>query len=345
MVEDTLRMIRRREFLAGAAAVVAVSTSPEKAGAQAQGWKAGAVQHLLPTVNGDRILLKASFHEARKDAPVLHVDDRQFVGERTDSEGSFWQFDAAGLEPAREHTLVLTDMRARPLCDQWPLATFPALDDRPKQLRLLIFTCAGGHDGLGKHLPIATRVRLLKRGLSFKPQAVIANGDHVYWDLRTRRSRQSGASAEAAVIAGRFDRTAPVLGSPNEAVLKKAVGPQIIPLYTTLCRSTPVFFMQDDHDYFENDEADDHFISFPPDHFMMAAGRGPRVAAPLLSGIPARSHAAVRIAVGLGSGPACARFRKLRHVALWAACRSDDVRLPPLLDHARAERRVRAIGG
>ena len=97
-------MIRRREFLAGAAAVVAVSTSPEKAGAQAQGWKAGAVQHLLPTVNGDRILLKASFHEARKDAPVLHVDDRQFVGERTDSEGSFWQFDAAGLEPAREHT-------------------------------------------------------------------------------------------------------------------------------------------------------------------------------------------------------------------------------------------------
>jgi hypothetical protein len=273
MVEDTLRMIRRREFLAGAAAVVAVSTSPEKAGAQAQGWKAGAVQHLLPTVNGDRILLKASFHEARKDAPVLHVDDRQFVGERTDSEGSFWQFDAAGLEPAREHTLVLTDMRARPLCDQWPLATFPALDDRPKQLRLLIFTCAGGHDGLGKHLPIATRVRLLKRGLSFKPQAGIANGDHVYWDLRTRRSRQSGASAEAAVIAGRFDRTAPVLGSPNEAVLKKAVGPQIIPLYTTLCRSTPVFFMQDDHDYFENDEADDHFISFPPDHFMMAAGR------------------------------------------------------------------------
>jgi hypothetical protein len=160
-----------------------------------------------------------------------------------------------------------------PLCDQWPLATFPALDDRPKQLRLLIFTCAGGHDGLGKHLPVATRVRLLKRGLSFKPQAVIANGDHVYWDLRTRRSTQSGASAEAAVIAGRFDRTAPVLGSPNEAVLKKAVGPQIIPLYATLCRSTPVFFMQDDHDYFENDEADDHFISFPPDHFMMAAGR------------------------------------------------------------------------
>jgi hypothetical protein len=138
---------------------------------------------------------------------------------------------------------------------------------------LLIFTCAGGHDGLGKHLPVSTRVRLLRRGLSFRPDAIIANGDHVYWDLRTRRGNQSGSSAEAAVIAGRFDRTAPVLGSPNEAVLKKAVGPQIVPLYAALCRSTPVFFMQDDHDYFENDEADDRFISFPPDAFMMAAGR------------------------------------------------------------------------
>jgi hypothetical protein len=86
----------------------------------------------------------------------------------------------------------------RPLCDEWPLATFPAADDQPKQLRLLIFTCAGGHDGLGKHLPVSTRVRLLRRGLSFRPDAIIANGDHVYWDLRTRRGNQSGSSAEAA---------------------------------------------------------------------------------------------------------------------------------------------------
>jgi hypothetical protein len=266
-------MMRRRDFVIGAVAAGALSASPRELAAEAATWNAGLVQHLLPTVNSDRILLKASFREPLKEAPIVHVDNRPFVGERTDSEGSFWQFDAAGLEPARTYSLALTDARGRALCEQWPLATFPAIDDRPKQLRLLIFTCGGGHDGLGKHLPVATRVRLLKRGLSFNPHAVIANGDQVYWDLRTRRSTQSGASAEAAVIAGRFDRTAPVLGSPNEAVLKKAVGPQIVPLYATLCRSTPVFFMQDDHDYFENDEADDRFISFPPDHFMMAAGR------------------------------------------------------------------------
>ena len=269
-------MIARRDFLIGAAASGALAATPWNAAAEAAedaNWNAGSVRHLLPSVNSDRMLLKVSLHEPREEAPILHVDSRPIAGERTDSEGQFWQFDAPGLEPSRSYSLTLTDARERPLCDGWPLATFPALDDRPNELRLLIFTCAGGHEALGKHLPVATRVRLLKRGLSFNPHAVIANGDHVYWDLRTRRAKQLGASAEAALIAGRFDRTAPVFGSPNEAVLKKAVGPQIAPLYGTLCRSTPVFFMQDDHDYFENDEADDRFVSFPPDHFMLAAGR------------------------------------------------------------------------
>jgi hypothetical protein len=270
-------MLQRREFLKGVGAVgTAAAFSPQMAQpalAEGQTWNANLVAHLLPTVNSDRILLKASFHEPLRSGAILHVDTRPVVGEKTDTDGYFWQFDAAGLEPSRPYTLVLTDAANRPLCDEWQLATFPQLDDKPKQLRLLIFTCAGGHDGLGKHLPMATRVRLLKRGLSFQPHAVIAIGDHIYWDLRTRRSNQLGASAEAAVIAGRFDRTAPIFDSPNEAVLKKAVGPQIVPLYGTLCRSTPVFFMQDDHDYFENDEADDRFVSFPPDAFMMNAGR------------------------------------------------------------------------
>src|SRR5882757_9228126 len=243
------QMIRRRDMLAGAAATGALATLPSDlrraANAADNAWNAGQVEHLLPTVNHNRILLKASFREPLKIGATLHLDGRPLPGEQTDSDGHFWQFDAAGLEPARTYTLALTDGGGRPLCDAWLLSTFPNADDQPKQLRLLIFTCAGGHDGLGKHLPIATRVRLLKRALSFQPQAIIANGDHVYWDLRTRRSNQSGSSAEAAVIAGRFDRTAPVLASPNEAVLKKAVGPQIVPLYSTLCRSTPVFFMQD----------------------------------------------------------------------------------------------------
>jgi hypothetical protein len=39
---------------------------------------------------------------------------------------------------------------------------------------------------------------------------------------------------------------------------------------------TPVFFMQDDHDYFDNDEATDEIITFPPDHFMLNLARATR---------------------------------------------------------------------
>ena len=337
-------MIQRRDLLAGAAATGVLSLLPfGHATAAVDAWNAGLVAHLLPTVSHDRILLKASFHEPLREVPLLHVGGRLVAGERTDSEGFFWQFDATGLEPSRPYGLILTDARGRPLCDEWPLATFPAADDQPRQLRLLIFTCAGGHDGLGKHLPISTRIRLLRRGLSFRPDAIIANGDHVYWDLRTRRGNQSGSSAEAAVIAGRFDRTAPVLGSPNEAVLKKAVGPQIMPLYSTLCRSTPVFFTQDDHDYFENDEADDRFISFPPDAFMMAAGRASQhLYYPEFLPDPMRP-------LGLASAAAPDRPPAFRRVtarsATGASPRCWSTSLPPLSHIAWTERGVRAGRG
>jgi hypothetical protein len=54
-----------------------------------------------------------------------------------------------------------------------------------------------------------------------------------------------------------FDRSALVFGDRNETVLKLAAGPQIAPVYGTDFRSTSVFFLQDGHDYFDNDEAFD----------------------------------------------------------------------------------------
>jgi hypothetical protein len=56
-------------------------------------------------------------------------------------------------------------------------------------------------------------------------------------------------------------------------VLKRAAGPQIVPVYGTDFRSTPVFFMQDDHDYFDNDEATDDIVTFPPSFFMLQLAR------------------------------------------------------------------------
>jgi hypothetical protein len=70
-----------------------------------------------------------------------------------------------------------------------------------------------------------------------------------------------------------FTRDMPVLGTDNERKFKLVVTPQICDLYGTDFRSTPVFFVQDDHDYFENDEATEQMVTFPPDDFMLRLAR------------------------------------------------------------------------
>src|SRR6185369_6983054 len=150
-------------------------------------------------------------------------------------------------------------------------ATFPGLEAKPDRVRLLLYTCAGGHDAL-TFLPAAIRNRLFRRALSFKPDAAIANGDHVYWDLRSPLTAKNYGE-RAVKLAGSFERAAPLLGGDNETTLKRAVAPQIVPVYGTDFRSTPVFFIQDDHDYFDNDDAYDEIVTFPPDNFMTQAAR------------------------------------------------------------------------
>jgi hypothetical protein len=93
-------------------------------------------------------------------------------------------------------------------------------------------------------------------------------GPAVAADLEALRS-----VAEAERIAGKFDRAGIVLGGDNESVLKRAAGPQIASVYGADFRSTPMFFIQDDHDYFDNDEATDDIITFPPTHFMLQLAR------------------------------------------------------------------------
>jgi hypothetical protein len=211
--------------------------------------------------------------------PYLAVGERRVPGLRTDSQGRFFVFDAAGLEPSHEYVLRLFDAAGAPLCQDWPLATFPAPDAAPERFRLLVYTCAGGPDDLfgfgvvDAYLPVAHRQRLFARALAFAPDAAVANGDHVYWDLRSRFGWAMGRSPQAWWAAGHFDRNAPVLGGGNEAVLVRAFGPQIAGLYGVAFRSLPVYFLQDDHDYGENDEASDDLRTFPPDAFMLDLAR------------------------------------------------------------------------
>jgi phosphodiesterase/alkaline phosphatase D-like protein len=265
--------MNRRNFIA------AGSASAVGAGAAQASWDSGAVRHLLPGASHERILLKSSFDRPLAKPPVLRARHLSTAGRRTDGEGFYWSFDLAGLQPHTTYELRLHEAGGKPLCDPWPLRTLPHPDDDVSRLRLLVYTCAGGHEELVRPNGVAGflrndhRRRLLTTGLAQNPDAVIAIGDHVYWDQHDGKAALNMATTELGRRVGQFDRTVPVLGTPNEGVLKRAVERQISQLYGVLFRSVPVFFLQDDHDYFENDEATDSIITFPPDDFMLRLAR------------------------------------------------------------------------
>ena len=253
---------------------IGLSSNAEILSGKPKTWRAGDVLHILPAVSDTELLLKISLKTSLNRAPELIVGNQKVRGSQTDGGGKFWQFHAKGLRPQTPYRLSLTNSAdAKPLCDSWELSTFPAPTATVANMRLLMFTCTGGHEMHG-FLPTAIRNRLLKRALSFKPHAAIANGDHVYWDLRSPFTAMGlGQSESAKNYAGLPNRSLPVLGSSNEEFLQKTAGPQIVPVYGTDFRSTPTFFIQDDHDYYENDDAEDQIVTFPPDHFMTEMAR------------------------------------------------------------------------
>lgn len=266
--------MNRRDFLA--ASTLLAGALPGT-GWTDKSWSAGEVSHLIPTANHHRIRLKAIFREPVK-SPVLRVGEREIPGVATDSTGHGHAFDVASLAPDTEYRLGLHDS-SRTLCDPWPLRTLPAPDAEPASFRLLVYTCAGGHPLMSEgpdsaFLPMPVRQRLLARALSYAPQALIAVGDQVYWDQRTSRESINATRRDLTLRLesrlGTLRRDEPVRGSDNEAVLKVVAGHQITPLYGTTLRSLPSFFIDDDHDWFENDEATDRWVTLPPHHYQNA---------------------------------------------------------------------------
>ncbi len=277
-------IVDRRAFLAGSAGAMGAAFfkgAPLDALAShvplpvSQVWDTGRVRHLLPTVSDSRILLKASFEQALSDTPVLRVGGRNFPGRMTDTGGKFWQFYATDLDAGVSHSLSLVAADGSSLCEPWPISTFPAADARPDRFRLLFFTCAGGPEGtyagIGDrrgNLPTALRNRLLRRALSFNPDATVANGDHIYWDLHQWSGQLTGGLSPRGENSN-FDFSGSVWSTNNEAALMLAAGPQIVPVYGTDFRSTPTFFLQDDHDHWENDAAG----AFPVAWFQLQLAR------------------------------------------------------------------------
>jgi hypothetical protein len=148
----------RRELLgAGASAAFGLFPLSGVSGAVAQvvqggagltqhSWDAGELVHVLPTSSHDRILLKTSFKGRLEAPPNLQIGDQRVIGQRTDTGGSFWQFHAADLKAGTTYRLSLASSDGRSLCEPWTLSTMPAPDELPSRLRLLVYSCAGGHD-------------------------------------------------------------------------------------------------------------------------------------------------------------------------------------------------------
>ena len=263
--------IERRRFVQS---VGLLALAPSMSLAAPGSWSGGRVEHLIPTANHNRFMIKAVFAVPPVN-PELHVGQRHVRGAATDSAGFGYAFDVQDLAANTRYELRLFD-GATALSDPWPLSTFPAPDAKSDRTRLLVFTCAGGHPLMSEgenssFLPMKTRRSLLDRGLSFQPDAMIAIGDHIYWDQRTTIESALASRRERVEnynrVVGMLDREQPARGSANEAILKVAAGAQITPLYGTALRSTPSYFLNDDHDYFENDEATERFVTLPPYHY------------------------------------------------------------------------------
>ena len=118
----------------------------------------------------------------------------------------------------------------RALAEPWALSTFPSPDSDIDHVRIGFYHCAGGHEITamtnGRRRPIAVRRALIQKLASLEPDAIVANGDHMYWDLYSPRFATTYAqSEEGFAYAGTFDRTQPIFGTPNEDfVLKRRRG-------------------------------------------------------------------------------------------------------------------------
>jgi hypothetical protein len=151
---EFLRMSSAGTLLAGVAPEV-LAQSPQSTSATtantSSAWDHGRVLHLLPTVNDREMLIKISVDRTLIAAPLLRVGTRTVPGRMSDTRGECWQFHAKGLDPGRRYRLSLVTggkSGGKPLCEPWELATFPAPDARPERVRVLFYTCAGGHEQL-----------------------------------------------------------------------------------------------------------------------------------------------------------------------------------------------------
>ena len=266
-------MLSRRGMMHGAAAL---GLGGVLHGGVAWSAPTAPVRMLLPSAAHDTLAIKLLLDRPPAGPPQLTIGGRAVPAERADPDGLAWRFVQRGLAPATRHPLTLADDRGTPLREPWSIRTLPAPGTTPDRMRILFFTCAGGDEepGLFGFLPMSTRRALLDRALSFAPDLAVAIGDHVYWDQDTALIHRRDPVRRAAVAApyrriAWIDRDQAFDSATNRRSLATVVGRQIAALYEDRFASTPIVFVADDHDYFENDNAGPWGYAFPPRPFIL----------------------------------------------------------------------------
>jgi len=242
-------------------------------------WENGSVRHILPQFDHEHLLLKVSFEEALEDEPLLVVNDKVIQGRSTGPIGRFWEFYTDGLKQDAVYNLQIKSAEGKEITDSWKIKTYPHPDSTVNDLRILKYTCAGGISesffGQEVFLDMEYRRALLKRALQENPRIVIANGDHVYWDQKTsdKSLLQRLLKFRRDRMYGRLDLSKSMTGEANFETFTNIVDDQITELYGCHLREKSVYFITDDHDLFENDDAIEEkgIVSFPPEAYMYDA--------------------------------------------------------------------------
>lgn len=289
-------MLGRRHVLRGAASL---GLGSMYLGGIAWSQGRSPVRTILPSATHDTLAFKILFDVPPSGPPRLSIGGRAARAERFDPEGYAWGFKQSGLAPGRRHDIVLADDGGAALRESWTVATLPAPDSTPEHFRVLVFTCAGGDEAAETFLPMAVRHALFERGLSFKPDLAIANGDHTYWDQMTGLKHvgspeKHARNAELYHRIAWFQEDQAFDSEQNRRSLRTVVARQIASLYEDRFASTPMLFISDDHDYFENDNAGTWGYAFPPRPFTLGLWqRAAAMAHPYALGRPAlpRYHA------------------------------------------------------
>ncbi len=138
------RSVLKLGLSASALALLTSACSSDTPGAE--GWNAGDLQHILPLVSHRAFNIKLSFRRPQKSPPILLVGQQTVTGQQQDSNGRFWSYRVGQLSPSTEYNLQLHNDSGQALCDDWPLKTFPAPQDKPEHLKVISYTCAGGPD-------------------------------------------------------------------------------------------------------------------------------------------------------------------------------------------------------